>query len=114
MLAHVVLAPARLVDVVADERHQVRVFGREVPVRDVVALLVLLAAGKGDPQFVVALAGVAIFLTVEGIPAVDAPPDKLGGAESLAAFVTPNARNYSSWFVESQGIAYYAIGRGRA
>ena len=37
----------------------------------------------------VALAGVAIFLTVEGIPAVDAPPDKLGGAESLAAFVWP-------------------------
>jgi phosphate transport system permease protein len=37
----------------------------------------------------VALAGVAIFLTIEGIPAVDAPPDKLGGAESLAAFIWP-------------------------
>ncbi len=37
----------------------------------------------------VALAGVAIFLTLEGIPALDAPPSKLGGAESLAAFVWP-------------------------
>ncbi len=37
----------------------------------------------------VALAGVAIFLTVEGIPALDAPPNKLGGAESLAGFVWP-------------------------
>lgn len=36
-----------------------------------------------------ALAGVAIFLTIEGIPAVDAPPGKLGGAESLAGFVWP-------------------------
>jgi phosphate transport system permease protein len=36
-----------------------------------------------------ALAGVAIFLTLEGIPAIDAPPSKLGGAESLAAFVGP-------------------------
>lgn len=37
----------------------------------------------------VALAGVAIFLTIEGIPAVDAPPSKLAGAENLAAFVGP-------------------------
>ena len=37
----------------------------------------------------VALAGVAIFLTIEGIPAIDAPPDKLGGAESLAGFIWP-------------------------
>lgn len=37
----------------------------------------------------VALAGVAIFLTVEGLPALDAPPGKLGGAESLGAFVWP-------------------------
>ncbi len=37
----------------------------------------------------VALAGVAIFLTVEGIPAIDAPPGKLGGAANLAAFVWP-------------------------
>jgi phosphate transport system permease protein len=36
-----------------------------------------------------ALAGVAIFLTLEGIPAIDAPPNKLGGADSLAAFVGP-------------------------
>lgn len=37
----------------------------------------------------VALAGVALFLTVEGIPAIDAPPGKLGGADSLAGFVWP-------------------------
>jgi phosphate transport system permease protein len=37
----------------------------------------------------VALAGVAIFLTIEGIPAVDAPPDKMGGANSLLGFVWP-------------------------
>ena len=37
----------------------------------------------------VALAGVAIFLTVEGLPAVDAPPDKLGGAANLLDFVWP-------------------------
>jgi phosphate transport system permease protein len=36
-----------------------------------------------------ALAGVAIFLTIEGIPAVDAPPGKLGGAPNLAAFIWP-------------------------
>jgi phosphate transport system permease protein len=36
-----------------------------------------------------ALAGVAVFLTIEGIPAVDAPPGKLGGAENLAAFIWP-------------------------
>jgi phosphate transport system permease protein len=37
----------------------------------------------------VALAGVAIFLTIEGIPALDAPPDKLDGASSFAAYVWP-------------------------
>lgn len=42
------------------------------------ALLILLA-----------LAGVAVFLTAEGIPAIGAPPDKLGGESSLAAFVWP-------------------------
>lgn len=36
-----------------------------------------------------ALAGVAIFLTVEGIPAIDAPPGKLGGAENILAFIWP-------------------------
>jgi phosphate transport system permease protein len=40
-------------------------------------------------MILVALAGVAIFLTIEGIPAIDAPPNKLGGAESLAGFVWP-------------------------
>ncbi len=37
----------------------------------------------------VALAGVAIFLTVQGLPAIDAPPDKLAGAETLWGFVWP-------------------------
>jgi phosphate transport system permease protein len=37
----------------------------------------------------VTLAGVALFLTVEGIPAIGAPPSKLGGAESLPGFVGP-------------------------
>lgn len=36
-----------------------------------------------------ALAGVAVFLTLEGLPAIDAPPGKLGGAENLAKFVWP-------------------------
>ena len=38
---------------------------------------------------VLALAGVAIFLTIEGLPAIDAPPDKLDGAQSLAGYVWP-------------------------
>jgi phosphate transport system permease protein len=37
----------------------------------------------------VALAGVAIFLTLEGAPAINAPADKLGGASSLLAYVAP-------------------------
>ena len=37
----------------------------------------------------VALAGVAIFLTLEGIPAIGAPADELGGAENIVAFVWP-------------------------
>ena len=37
----------------------------------------------------VALAGVAIFLTLEGIPAIGAPADELGGATSIVAFVWP-------------------------
>jgi phosphate transport system permease protein len=37
----------------------------------------------------VALAGVAIFLTIEGLPALNAPADKLGGATSLLAYVAP-------------------------
>lgn len=36
-----------------------------------------------------ALAGVAIFLTVEGLPAIDAPPGKLGGADNIVAFIWP-------------------------
>jgi phosphate transport system permease protein len=37
----------------------------------------------------VALAGVAVFLTVEGIPAFNAPSDALYGASSFLAFVWP-------------------------
>ena len=37
----------------------------------------------------VALAGVAIFLTVEGAPAFSAPSDKLGGAANLLSYVAP-------------------------
>ena len=47
-----------------------------------------LARGAGL-AIMVALAGVAIFLTVEGLPALDAPPGKLGGAPNLAAFIWP-------------------------
>lgn len=36
-----------------------------------------------------ALAGVAIFLTLEGLPAIDAPPGKLGGADNIVAFIWP-------------------------
>ena len=36
-----------------------------------------------------ALAGVAVFLTLEGLPALNAPADKLGGATSLLAYVAP-------------------------
>ena len=37
----------------------------------------------------VALAGVAVFLTTEGFPALHAPADKLGGASSLLGYVAP-------------------------
>jgi phosphate transport system permease protein len=37
----------------------------------------------------VALAGVAIFLTLEGAPAFTAPSDKLGGAGNLVTYVAP-------------------------
>jgi phosphate transport system permease protein len=37
----------------------------------------------------VALAGVAIFLTIEGAPAFSAPSDKLGGASNLLTYVAP-------------------------
>jgi phosphate transport system permease protein len=37
----------------------------------------------------VALAGVAIFLTLEGAPAFAAPSDKLGGAANLISYVAP-------------------------
>ncbi len=36
-----------------------------------------------------ALAGVAIFLTAEGLPALGAPADQMAGASSLAAYIWP-------------------------
>jgi phosphate transport system permease protein len=36
-----------------------------------------------------ALAGVALFLTVEGLPALNAPASKMGGESSLAAYIGP-------------------------
>ena len=46
--AHVVAAPVRLVDVVAEEGDEVGVIGRDVPVGAEVPLLVLLAGGEGE------------------------------------------------------------------
>jgi phosphate transport system permease protein len=40
-------------------------------------------------MIMLALAGVAIFLTVEGIPGLSAPSGKLGGATSFVAYVWP-------------------------
>lgn len=37
----------------------------------------------------VALAGVAVFLTLEGLPALQAPPGKLGGATNIVTYVWP-------------------------
>jgi phosphate transport system permease protein len=47
------------------------------------------AARAAGLVIMLALAGVAVFLTIEGLPAIDAPPGKLGGAENLAAFIWP-------------------------
>jgi phosphate transport system permease protein len=47
------------------------------------------AARAAGLVIMLALAGVAVFLTIEGLPAIDAPPSKLGGAENLAAFIWP-------------------------
>ena len=45
--------------------------------------------GLAGLVILVALAGVAIFLTVQGLPAVSAPADKLGGATNLLTYVAP-------------------------
>jgi phosphate transport system permease protein len=47
------------------------------------------AARAAGILIMLALAGVAVFLTIEGIPAIDAPPGKLGGEPNLAAFIWP-------------------------
>ena len=50
VLAHVIAAPRRFVDVIAEEHDEIEVFGRHVPVRRVVALLVLLARREREAQ----------------------------------------------------------------
>ncbi|HEU4511482.1 MAG TPA: phosphate ABC transporter permease subunit PstC [Nocardioidaceae bacterium] len=47
------------------------------------------AARAAGLLIMLALAGVALFLTIEGLPAIDAPPSKLGGAENIVAFIWP-------------------------
>ncbi|MNC87114.1 hypothetical protein D3C83_28150 [compost metagenome] len=51
VLAHVLLAPRRFVDVVAEERDQVRRVGEDVAIGGVEALLELLAGGEGEFEF---------------------------------------------------------------
>jgi phosphate transport system permease protein len=52
--------------------------------------LLFSAAAKGAGLVIMlALAGVAIFLTVQGLPALEATPEDLGGASSLAAYIWP-------------------------
>ena len=52
VLAHVVAAPGRFVDVVAQERDEIEVVPGHMPVGAEVALLVMLAGGKREPQLV--------------------------------------------------------------
>src|SRR4051812_34275968 len=57
MAAHVVAAPARLVDIVAEEYDEVRLVGHDVAGRPREALLVLLAESECDPHAAADLAG---------------------------------------------------------
>ena len=50
MTAYVAGAPRSLVDVIADEHHQVEVLGRQVPMRAVEAVLEVLARTQAEPQ----------------------------------------------------------------
>src|SRR4030095_8506241 len=52
VLAHVVLTPGRLVDVVAEVEDQVEIVREHVVIRGVVALLVLLAGGDRETKAV--------------------------------------------------------------
>ena len=52
MAAYQVVAPVALVDVVADEEHQVEIFIEQMPVRREVRLFVMLAGGHGEAQAV--------------------------------------------------------------
>ncbi len=52
--------------------------------------LVFASATRGAAFIIlIALAGVAIFLTVQGVPALRAGPDNLGGSANFAAYVAP-------------------------
>jgi hypothetical protein len=57
VLAHVVAAPARLVDVVAEEHDEVRIVGDDVAVGAEVALLVLLAGSERESHAAADFAG---------------------------------------------------------
>ena len=58
VLAHVILAPRRFVDVVTEVHDQIEIVAEHVAVRVVVALLVLLAGGEGQAHtLVVAVCG---------------------------------------------------------
>jgi hypothetical protein len=48
--AHPLLAPAEFVDVVADVHYEVKFVRAHVPVRRVVAVLILLTGSNGDAQ----------------------------------------------------------------
>jgi phosphate transport system permease protein len=47
------------------------------------------AARTAGILIMLSLAGVAVFLTLEGLPAIDAPPGKLGGEPNIVAFIWP-------------------------
>jgi phosphate transport system permease protein len=62
----------------------------QVPVRQRPGDRVFAGATRAAGLLILlALAGVAVFLTVEGLPALNAPSDALFGASSFAAFVWP-------------------------
>ncbi len=52
-------------------------------------LVFSVTAKTAAMTILVALAGVAVFLTLEGLPALQAPPGKLGGATNIVTYVWP-------------------------
>ncbi len=55
------------------------------------------AARSAALLILIALAGVAIFLGVEGAPALSAGSDALGGASNFAAYVGPLRLRHRRW-----------------